>query len=102
MSLIVQAPPPAGAPIAAPHSKQPVTDQVVRVWFGDHKIAEYAAEPVTAQRYAEAMKRRFAGLRVTIDPPSVQASARPAPVAAELRAPVPPPLPGELLWGLIP
>lgn len=102
MSLIVQAPPPAGAPIAAPHTDQPVTDQVVRVWFGEHKIAEYAAGPTTAQRYAEAMKRRFAGVRVTIDPPSVQASSvRPAPVTAELRATVPP-LPGELLWGLIP
>lgn len=40
----------------------------VRVWFGDHVIADYCAEPALAARYAAAMERRFAGLRVTNDP----------------------------------
>jgi hypothetical protein len=45
----------------------------VRVWFGDHVIADYRAEPALAERYAAAMSRRFAGLRVTNDqvPPSL-------------------------------
>jgi hypothetical protein len=40
----------------------------VRVWFGEHVIADYNAEPALAERYAAAMQRRFAGLRVTNDP----------------------------------
>jgi hypothetical protein len=44
------------------------TDRCVRVWFGEHVIAEYTAEPATAMRYQAAMTRRFASLRVTIDP----------------------------------
>jgi hypothetical protein len=41
--------------------------QRVRVWFGRHVIATYVADPGEAERYAQAMGRRFAGLRVTID-----------------------------------
>jgi hypothetical protein len=44
------------------------TDRCVRVWFGEHVIAEYTAEPDTAMRYQAAMTRRFASLRVTIEP----------------------------------
>ncbi|MFI5709759.1 hypothetical protein [Kribbella sp. NPDC051620] len=44
------------------------TDRCVRVWFGEHVIAEYTAEPETAIRYQAAMTRRFASLRVTIEP----------------------------------
>ncbi|MEV8372608.1 hypothetical protein AB0P21_07715 [Kribbella sp. NPDC056861] len=44
------------------------TDRWVRVWFGEHVIAEYTAEPETAIRYQAAMTRRFASLRVTIEP----------------------------------
>jgi hypothetical protein len=44
------------------------TDRCVRVWFGEHVIAEYTAEPQTAMRYQAAMTRRFASLRVTIEP----------------------------------
>lgn len=44
------------------------TTRRVRVWFGEHVIADYKAEPDTAERYAHAMARRFAGLRVTNDP----------------------------------
>jgi hypothetical protein len=39
----------------------------VRVWFGEHVIAEYTAEPATALRYQAALTRRFASLRVTIE-----------------------------------
>jgi hypothetical protein len=39
----------------------------VRVWFGAHVIAQYVADPPLAARYEQAMRRRFAGLRVTND-----------------------------------
>ena len=32
----------------------------VRVWFGEHVIADYCAEPLLAERYAKAMARRVA------------------------------------------
>lgn len=44
------------------------TDRRVRVWFGEHVIADYTAEPAKAVQYQKAMTRRFYGLRVTIDP----------------------------------
>ncbi|GAB3823894.1 hypothetical protein HDA39_007570 [Kribbella italica] len=44
------------------------TDRCVRVWFGEHVIAEYTDEPVAALRHQAAMTRRFASLRVTIEP----------------------------------
>lgn len=37
----------------------------VRVWFGNHPIADYIAEVPLAARYEQAMRRRFAGLKVT-------------------------------------
>lgn len=40
----------------------------VQVLFGEVQIAEYAAEPSLAARYAAAMERRFPGLRVTCTP----------------------------------
>lgn len=40
----------------------------VRVWFGEHVIADYTAEPVDAIRYQEGMTRRFASLRIIIEP----------------------------------
>jgi hypothetical protein len=39
--------------------------RTVRMWFGDHIVAEYVAEPPLATRYERAMRRRFAGVRVT-------------------------------------
>ena len=39
----------------------------VRVWFGEHVIAQYVAEAALAARYEQAMRRRFAGLKVTND-----------------------------------
>jgi hypothetical protein len=44
------------------------TDRRVRVWFGEHVIADYTAEPATAIQYQAAMTRRFASLRITIEP----------------------------------
>jgi hypothetical protein len=62
----------------------------VRVWFGDHVVADYRAEAELAERYAAAMSRRFAGLRVTSDPiPDLD----PGPDRA---------LPGERLWEVAP
>ncbi|MGW6278705.1 hypothetical protein [Kribbella sp. NPDC055071] len=62
----------------------------VRVWFGDHVVADYRAEAELAERYAAAMSRRFAGLRVTSDPiPATD----PGPDRA---------LPGERLWEVAP
>jgi hypothetical protein len=58
----------------------------VRVWFGNHVVADYRAEAELADRYAQAMSRRFAGLRVTSDP-IPDAGSRPART-----------LPGEPLW----
>lgn len=40
----------------------------VRVWFGEHAIADYRGAEAPANHYAEAMERRFAGLRVTNEP----------------------------------
>ncbi|MEV0801660.1 hypothetical protein AB0I34_28460 [Kribbella sp. NPDC050281] len=62
----------------------------VRVWFGDHVVADYRAEAELAERYAEAMSRRFAGLRVTSDPIS---DTDPGPGRV---------LPGERLWEVSP
>ncbi len=62
----------------------------VRVWFGDHVVADYRAEAELAERYAAAMSRRFAGLRVTSDPiPDTD----PGPERS---------LPGERLWEVAP
>ena len=47
------------------------TDRRVRVWFGEHVIADYTAEPTTAIQYQAAMTRRFASLRITIEPVTV-------------------------------
>jgi hypothetical protein len=47
------------------------TDRRVRVWFGEHVIADYTAEPSTAIQYQAAMTRRFASLRITIEPVAV-------------------------------
>lgn len=49
----------------------------VRVWFGEHVIADYIATPDLADQYATAMGRRFAGLRITNDPlPAVDPNAQ--------------------------
>lgn len=55
-----------GPVTAAVEQAQPRRHRV-RVWFGEHVIADYNTEPAF-ERYAHAMSRRFAGLRVTNDP----------------------------------
>lgn len=66
----------------------------VRVWFGSHVIADYIAEPGLAARYEQAMRRRFAGLKVTSDPVAAPVTAAPPDTAR--------PLPSERLWELTP
>jgi len=46
----------------------------VRVWFGRNLIFDYLADPELAQRYEEAMRRRFAGLRITNEPTTTTSS----------------------------
>lgn len=59
-----------------------VEQRHVRVWFGEHVIAQYVADAALAQRYAEAMDRRYAGLKITNDPVPVDSpDARPLPPA---------------------
>lgn len=40
----------------------------VQVWFGKTAIADHTAEVELAAKYETAMRRRFAGLRVTNEP----------------------------------
>jgi hypothetical protein len=47
--------------ITSPHRR-------VRVWFGAHPIADHIAAEDQAGQYEEAMRRRFASLRVTSEP----------------------------------
>ena len=56
------------------------------MWFGEHVLSDYRAEPERAQRYATLTRQRFRGLRVTIDDP-------PADEPADS-------LPDESLWSL--
>jgi hypothetical protein len=59
---------------------------MVRIWLGDHLIAEYVAEPDRASRYQRIMTPKFTGLRITVD------SAATSGAASEL--------PSEQLWPL--
>jgi hypothetical protein len=59
---------------------------MVRIWLGDHLIAEYVAEPDKASRYQRVMTPKFTGLRITVD------SAAAPNAASEL--------PSEQLWPL--
>jgi hypothetical protein len=51
----------------------PTTHRRVRVWFGAHPIADHTAMAEQAVQYEEAMRRRFASLRVTSEPVLVDA-----------------------------
>jgi hypothetical protein len=46
------------------------TDRRVCVWFAEHLIADYTADPAAAAAYEAAMRRRFLSLRVTNEPVS--------------------------------
>lgn len=74
-------------------TEPPAGVERVRVWFGTHVVADYVADPLAAARYAAAMRRRFAGLRVTND------HMGSATAAEKLAAR---PLPSERLWELTP
>lgn len=63
----------------------------VQVWFGSHVIADYRADREHAERYAAAMDRRFAGLKITDE-------IIPVGTAPERALP----LPSERLWGITP
>jgi hypothetical protein len=59
---------------------------MVRIWLGDHLIAEYVAEPDRASRYQRVMTPKFTGLRITVDGAAATAGASE--------------LPSEQLWPL--
>ncbi|MDX6239631.1 MAG: hypothetical protein QOG10_4446 [Kribbellaceae bacterium] len=44
------------------------TDRRVCVWFGEHKIADYTADPDAAVQFEAGMRCRFKSLRVTNEP----------------------------------
>jgi hypothetical protein len=58
------------------------THRRVRVWFGTHPIADHVADADRAAQYEQAMRRRFASLRVTSEPIPVE-SARGGVATAE-------------------
>lgn len=60
----------------------------VRVWFGEHVVADYVADWDRAALYAEAMSRRFAGLQVTNEAADSSIGSRS--------------VPAERLWELVP
>jgi hypothetical protein len=58
---------------------------MVRIWLGDHLIAEYVAEPDRASRYQRVMTPKFTGLRITVDSAATTGASE---------------LPSEQLWPL--
>ncbi|WP_040455865.1 hypothetical protein [Kribbella catacumbae] len=59
--------------------------KMVRIWLGDHLIAEYVAEPDRASRYQRVMTPKFTGLRITVDGAATTGASE---------------LPSEQLWPL--
>ncbi|HEY0471835.1 MAG TPA: hypothetical protein VGD34_09215 [Kribbella sp.] len=55
---------------SAPHRR-------VRVWFGANPIADHTAVADEAAQYEQAMRRRFASLRVTSEPVLVTTATAP-------------------------
>jgi hypothetical protein len=55
----------------------PAAHRRVRVWFGAHPIADHTATAEQAALYEEAMRRRFASLRVTSEPVLAESTAEP-------------------------
>ena len=53
------------------------THRRVRVCFGGHPIADHTAMAEQAAQYEEAMRRRFASLRVTSEPVLADSVAEP-------------------------
>ncbi|WP_152364829.1 hypothetical protein [Microlunatus speluncae] len=67
-------------------TEPPAEQRRVRVWFGPHLLRDYRAEVTAAEGYAQAIARRFGGLKVTVD----------AEVTDDLD-----PLPCEQLWTVV-
>ncbi|ADB31001.1 MULTISPECIES: hypothetical protein [Kribbella] len=57
---------------------------MVRIWLGDHLIAEYVAEPDRASRYQRVMTPKFTGLRITVDNAAGPGSASELPRSEQL------------------
>lgn len=55
-----------GSPGSPRNSGEPLKHSV-HVWFGRHAICSFQAEPARARAYADAMSRRYSGLRVTVN-----------------------------------
>ena len=55
--------------------ENPASHRRVRVWFGATTIADHTAAADQAAQYEEAMRRRFASLRVTSEPVLASAAA---------------------------
>ncbi|MGY4767541.1 hypothetical protein ACXC9Q_11555 [Kribbella sp. CWNU-51] len=49
--------------MSAPATEQPL--RRVCVWFGEHLVIDHVSDPDYAARFEDAMRRRFASLRVT-------------------------------------
>ena len=49
----------------------------VRLWFGQHQIADYIGEAAHANRYEAAMRRRFPGLEVTNEALAIRSPSAP-------------------------
>ncbi|WP_152361399.1 hypothetical protein [Microlunatus speluncae] len=62
-------------------------DRRVLVWFEEHLLRAYRAEPSAAMEYAKAVGRHFPGLIVTVDKEAVDGLVQ---------------LPCEQLWTLTP
>lgn len=56
-----------------------------RVWFGEQVLCELSAPRPQAERYATAMRRRFLGLRVTLEDEPERSPSPPLPDNSALR-----------------
>lgn len=54
----------------------PVDRIQVRVWFGEHTIANYTGDCASALRYAAAMRRRFPSLQISTEEPRQRSGQR--------------------------
>ena len=67
----------AEGPLMPETFETPATHRRVQVWFGAHAIADHTAGAEQAAQYEEAMRRRFASLRVTSEPVLADSTAGP-------------------------
>ncbi len=62
-------------------------DHRVMLWFGEHLLRSYRADPSAATEYSKAISQHFPGVMVTVDKEAVEGLVR---------------LPCEQLWTLTP